>query len=157
MQLIQSEPNYEEKNLVNVLASLFGKAKHSIKIVTPYFLPTDSILSALTTASWSGVDVQLILPGKPDAKRYIIPINRSEYKNLLDAKCSIYEYDGFIHSKYYIIDDKYVLIGSANLDSRSLLMHFENVILINNEAFVKQMTCIYEKDKVNTHLVSEQF
>jgi cardiolipin synthase len=51
MQLTTSEPNYEEKNLANLFTMLFSKAKHSIKIVTPYFLPTDGIISSLTTAS----------------------------------------------------------------------------------------------------------
>jgi cardiolipin synthase len=51
MQLTMAEPNYEEKNLVNLFIMLFSKAKHSIKIVTPYFLPTDGIVSTLTTAS----------------------------------------------------------------------------------------------------------
>jgi cardiolipin synthase len=84
-------------------------------------------------------------------------MNRTGYKDLLDAKCSIYEYDGFIHSKYCIIDDRYVLIGSANLDGRSLFMNFENVILINNENFAKQISQNFEEDRANSRLVDETF
>jgi cardiolipin synthase len=51
MQFIIEEPNSQEKNLMNVLINLFNKARHSIKIVTPYFLPTEGITSALTTAA----------------------------------------------------------------------------------------------------------
>jgi cardiolipin synthase len=81
-------------------------------------------------------------------------MNRGEYKSMLDAKCSIYEYNGFVHAKYYIIDNKYVLIGSCNLDFRSLLMHFENGILINNSTFAKQLSEVFNKDKLNSEAVT---
>jgi cardiolipin synthase len=119
MQLCINTPNYEEKEVMNTMASLMLRANHSIKFVTPYFLPTELCLSSLKIAAHEGVDVKIIVPGKRDNKGFIITANRGQYLELINSRCKFYEYDGFIHSKYLIIDDKYIFLTSANFDFRS--------------------------------------
>jgi hypothetical protein len=80
---------------------------------------------ALISAAKSGVDVRIITPHIPD-KKYVHLLTRSFYKNLVENGVKIYEFEkGFIHAKNCICDDEFVVIGSINLDYRSLYLHFE--------------------------------
>jgi cardiolipin synthase len=119
MQFCSSTPNYSEKGIMNAMASLMFRAKKSIKLVTPYFVPTELCTSAIHIAARSGVNVEIIVPGKPDNKNFIVIMNRGQYMDFIKNNCKIYEYDGFIHSKYLIIDDQHVFITTANFDYRS--------------------------------------
>jgi cardiolipin synthase len=118
-------------------------------------LPTDLLLSALTIASWNGVTVEIIVPGRRDNKDFIIHMNRTNYQRLLDTKCKVYEYNGFIHSKYIVVDDQFVLTGSSNLDFRSLWINFENALLVDNQQFAKQMSRCFEDEKNNSIVVTQ--
>ncbi|GHU49373.1 hypothetical protein FACS189459_0720 [Bacilli bacterium] len=93
----------------------------------------------------SGVDIQLIIPRKPDNKDYMLPINRKYCLELIGTNFKIYEYDGFIHSKIIIIDDELLLLGSNNLDYRSLLINFENFLLINSKTSAKQFVEYFDE------------
>ena len=119
MQLVNSAPDLEEKQIEQTLINLIKKAKNSIKIVTPYLFPTQSIIDSLSSAAMSGIKVELILPGRNDDKQTVIA-NRFHCTKLLSSGCKIYEYQGFIHSKYLIADDSIVFSGSNNMDYRSL-------------------------------------
>jgi cardiolipin synthase len=83
MQLCTNTPNYEEKGIMNTMATMMLRAKKSIKLITPYFLPTELCLSVLKIAARSGIDVQIILPGKRDNKNFILTMNRGQYSELL--------------------------------------------------------------------------
>jgi cardiolipin synthase len=87
--------------------------------VTPYFIPTELCAASLNIAARSGIDIKIILPGKSDSKKFTVIMNRGQYAELIKMNYKIYEYNGFIHSKYLIIDDKYVFITTANFDYRS--------------------------------------
>jgi cardiolipin synthase len=119
MQFCTSTPNYLEKGIESVIASMIIRAKKTIKLVTPYFIPSELCASALNIAANSGINIQIITSSKPDNKKYILDVNRSQYLKFMNEHCQIYEYNGFIHSKYLIIDDEYVLITTANFDYRS--------------------------------------
>ncbi|MDR0739321.1 MAG: cardiolipin synthase [Mycoplasmataceae bacterium] len=155
MQFCTSAPNYQEKGIMNLIVLLVLKAKKSIKIVTPYFIPTEFSDSILNIAARSGIDIQVILPGKSDNKKFTVLMNRGRYTELLKMNYKIYEYDGFIHSKYLIIDDQYVFITTANFDYRSFWNNFESGILIENSQFVKQMLNIFEHDLKNSIRITE--
>ena len=73
--------------------------------------------------------------------------NRKECEILLRNGAKVYEYGGFNHAKYLIIDDRYVFTGSNNLDYRSLWMNFENSILIDSPRFAKRLLQVFEEDK----------
>lgn len=99
---------------------ILNNAKDYVYITTPYLIVDDSMVSALCLAAKSGVDVRIITPYVWD-KALIHMITRSYYRELIQGGVKIYEYSkGFIHSKTFVSDDK-----TANLDFRSLYLHFE--------------------------------
>lgn len=84
------------------------------------------MVTALCLAAKSGVDVRILTPGVPD-KWYVYYVTQSYYPRLLEAGVRIYEYTpGFVHAKMYVSDDREAIVGSANMDYRSLYLHFEN-------------------------------
>ncbi len=100
-------------------------AKRYLYICTPYLIIDDSMLNALIFAAQSGVDVRIITPHKWD-KRLVHITTQSYYYDLIKGGVRIYEYTpGFIHSKIFVSDDEVASIGTANLDFRSLYLHFE--------------------------------
>jgi len=105
--------------------NLINKVEKYLYITTPYLIINNEIITALTTAAKGGVDVRIITPYIPD-KWYVHAVTRSYYKLLLEAGIKIYEYTpGFIHSKTFVADHKYGVVGTINLDYRSLFLHFE--------------------------------
>ena len=97
---------------------------------TPYLILDDKITGALLTAAKSGLDVRIITPHIPD-KWYVHAVTRAHYEMLTEAGVRVYEYTpGFIHSKVYLVDDRYAVTGTVNLDFRSLYLHFENGVYL---------------------------
>lgn len=156
-QLIESSPEYEERQINNLLLSCIYRANRSINIVTPYFMPTSEIINGLIVASLRGVKVKIIVPGKNDDKDFILLVNRSKYQRLLKSGIEIFEYDGFIHSKYMIIDNKYVILGSYNLDFRSLYINFESALLIGSKSFSMSLNKIFENDLYSSRKINESY
>lgn len=107
-----------------VYLSIINNAKDYVYITTPYLIPNNEVVTALEFAAKSGVDVRIITPGIPD-KWYCRSIAWSYYRDLLELGVKIYEFDGFIHAKNFVSDDKTAVVGSINLDYRSLYLHFE--------------------------------
>ena len=113
-----------------VYLNLINRAKKYVYITTPYLVIDYSITMALTTAAKSGVDVRIITPHIPD-KKTVFEVTRAHYKELLSAGVKIYEYEpGFIHSKNFVVDDRYATVGTVNMDYRSMFLHFENGVLL---------------------------
>jgi cardiolipin synthase len=83
-------------------------------------------------------------------------MNRGQYTELLNVWCKVYEYDGFIHSKYLIVDDKYVLTTSANFDFRSFWSDFEDGILVDSPKFSRQMKQIFQNEVANSTLITKE-
>ncbi len=109
----------------NVYMSMLNCAKSYVYITTPYLIITREMMVSLMTAAKSGIDVRLMLPGIPD-KKLIFFLSRSYYATLLKAGVKIYEYTpGFIHSKMFVCDDETAVVGTINLDYRSLALHYE--------------------------------
>lgn len=109
----------------HVYLQMIGQAKDYLYIYTPYFIVDDTIITALTLAAKSGVDVRIVTPHKWD-KLMVHITTRSYYRDLIDGGVKVYEYTpGFIHSKVFVSDDRVASIGTVNLDFRSLYLHFE--------------------------------
>ena len=114
----------------DVYVDILYKARHYVHIMTPYLVLDNEMLTALIFAARRGVDVKIILPHIPD-KKVIFYIARTYYPQLLDGGVEIYEYTpGFVHAKEFITDDNKAVVGSINLDFRSLYLHFECATLI---------------------------
>ena len=108
-----------------VYMDILYRANDYVHIMTPYLILDDELETALTYAAQRGVDVKIILPGIPD-KKVAYSLAKSHYARLTAAGVRLYEYTpGFIHSKVFVSDDKKAVVGTINLDYRSLYHHFE--------------------------------
>ena len=108
-----------------VYLNLINKAKRYVYITTPYLILSNEMVTAMNTAAKSGVDVRIITPHVPD-KWYVHAVSRSYYEMLVEAGVKIYEYTpGFVHAKTFVVDDEYAVVGTINLDYRSLYLHVE--------------------------------
>lgn len=108
-----------------VYMSILNRANDYVHIMSPYLILDDVMATALKFAAERGVDVKLILPGIPD-KRFPYALAKNTYAELLDSGVQIYEYTpGFVHAKVFVADDREAVIGTINLDYRSLYHHFE--------------------------------
>ncbi|MDR1950307.1 MAG: cardiolipin synthase [Spirochaetaceae bacterium] len=119
----------------HVYIRIINNAKRYVYINTPYLVVDDNLLSALTLAAKSGVDVRIITPHRWD-KKVVQITSQSYYRQLILAGVKVYEYsNGFNHSKTFVSDDKVATVGTTNLDFRSLYLHFEvGVCVYNNRA-----------------------
>ncbi len=109
----------------HVYLQIINNAKDYVYIYTPYLIIDDSMVSALTLAAKSGIDVRIITPHKWD-KWVVHMTTRSYYRELIKAGVKIYEYSkGFLHAKAFVSDDMTATVGTTNLDFRSLYLHFE--------------------------------
>ncbi|MDE7075565.1 MAG: hypothetical protein K2O21_02930, partial [Malacoplasma sp.] len=153
-QIINSSPEFDLYVYQQIIMSKISAAQKSIWIFTPYLLIPNEIINNLIFASYKGVDVRIMVPHHPDNKKFIITSNRSYYEKLMNADIRIYEYFGFLHSKAIIIDDDQCLIGTNNLDYRSLVINFETSISILSKDFNKKMKEIFLNDQKNSRLIS---
>ncbi len=108
-----------------VYMSMLNRAENYVYITTPYLIISREMMVSLITAAKSGIDVRLLLPGMPD-KKFIQFLSRSYYAELIRAGVRVFEYSpGFLHAKMFISDDKIAVVGTINLDYRSLNLHYE--------------------------------
>jgi len=109
----------------NVYIDIINRAKNYVHIMTPYLILDDEMISALIYAAQRGVDTIIITPHIPD-KVYTYLLGRTYYRELLEKGVKIYEYTpGFIHAKVFTSDNEKAVVGTINLDFRSLYLHFE--------------------------------
>lgn len=140
------KPIFERRVGQNVIRNMIASATKYVYITTPYLIIDNELCQALESAALRGVGVKLITPHVPD-KKLVFGITRSFYTRLMGAGVEIYEYEpGFIHAKNYLVDGEYGMIGTINLDYRSLVHHFENGVWMYRCACLKDM----EKDFLET-------
>lgn len=129
-------PLDDENVSENVYSDIIHGANDYVYITTPYLAIDSSMQNALCLAAKRGVDVRLITPGIPD-KKMVYRLTRSYYASLIRAGVKIYEYTpGFVHAKSYVADDKLGVVGTINMDYRSLYLHFECGTLMYNSPAV---------------------
>ena len=108
-----------------VYTDILNTARDYVHIMTPYLILDHEMITALTYAARRGVDVKIIMPGIPD-KPYAFALGKTYYPELLRAGVKIYQYvPGFVHAKVFVSDDEKAVVGTINLDYRSLYLHFE--------------------------------
>lgn len=135
-----------------VYLDIVNRAKKYVYIFTPYLILDDFMRTALCSAAKRGVDVRIVTPGTPD-KKAVFRLTRANYEPLMRAGVKIYEYTpGFIHAKSMVSDDNSAVVGTINLDYRSLYLHFENAVYFMGENAVAAV----KKDCEDTFLVSEK-
>ncbi|MDR0833017.1 MAG: cardiolipin synthase [Candidatus Symbiothrix sp.] len=158
MQIATSGPYSKFTNLLQATISIILSAKKYVYMQTPYFLPTDSLFEALQIAALSGVDVRLMVSKKSDSA-YIDPAARSYYEDLLRAGMRIYELQGsFVHAKTLVADDNLSVIGSCNLDFRSLETNFEiNCYLYDTDLAQQNKAIFCEQSKLCKEICYEEW
>ncbi len=120
----------------NVYIELANQAEKYLYIFTPYLLLSEELADALTLAAKRGVDVRIVTPGIPD-KKMVFRLTRANYRRLLRSGAKIYEYTpGFLHSKCMVSDDTKAIVGTINLDYRSLFLHFEDAVFFYGNSTV---------------------
>ena len=118
-------PLDQRKVAQQVYMDILNRARRYVHIMTPYLILDSEMENALKFAAERGVDVRLILPGIPD-KKLPYALAKTHYHSLLDSGVRIFEYTpGFVHAKSFVCDDKEAVVGTINLDYRSLYHHFE--------------------------------
>ena len=133
VQPYADSPLDEEPVAETVYLDILAQAQQYVYFYTPYLAIGEEMLDALRNAAKRGVDVRLVLPGIPD-KKLVFRLSRSYYLPLLRAGVRIYEYTpGFLHAKCCVSDDRAAVVGSINMDYRSMFLHFEcGVLLLQN-------------------------
>lgn len=123
----------------SVYLNIINRAKRYVYIYTPYLITDNEMVTALTLAAKSGVDVRIVTPHIPD-KKFVFLLTRSYYPQLLKAGVRIMEYTpGFIHAKCFLCDDELGTVGTINMDYRSLYLHFECGVLLYRCRALEQM------------------
>ena len=119
------DPSRKERVAKTVYMSILNDARDYVYIMTPYLILDVEMTNALQFAAKRGVDVRIVLPHIPD-KRTVFALAKSHYRDLLDSGVKIYEYTpGFVHAKVFLSDGTRGVVGSINLDYRSLYLHYE--------------------------------
>ena len=152
-QIISSGPDSDWSAITQCYFTAITQAKRCIYIVTPYFIPTDLILNAIKVTALSGIEINLMIPERSDT--WLSHWGTMSYiSELLDAGVNIYVFHkGFNHSKVLSIDGEYCIIGSANMDTRSLEHHFEVTSILYNSKLAKTIEDQFHEDLQRcTHL-----
>ncbi|MDP7008610.1 MAG: cardiolipin synthase [Phycisphaerales bacterium] len=139
VQFMATGPNSNNQALSQLLQTAFHSAREELVITTPYFAPDTSTESALEIAASRGVDTHLVVPARNDSW-LVAAASRSRFGRLLDAGVQIHEFHGgLLHAKTMTIDKQLALIGSANLDRRSLELNFEISMLAYDSDFASHL------------------
>ena len=134
LQIVLGGPDHWNEPINKSLVSLLNESSERVWLATGYFVPDDSVLSALELAASRGVDVRLLISAKTDHP-WLVTAGRSYYSQLLAAGVRILEYSaGIYHAKIALADDQWSMVGSANLDYRSMRLNFELNLLFHSRA-----------------------
>ncbi len=158
MQVISSGPDNTAEQIRDNYLRLITKAEKSIYIQTPYFIPDEAILNALKIAAKSGIEVNIMIPCKPDHPFvYWATYSYAGEMVMAGANCYIYN-NGFLHSKGMLVDGKVFCYGTANMDIRSFALNFEVNAVVYNRKKAKEMEDLFKEDlKVCTKVTRDLY
>ncbi len=129
----------------NVYLNIINQASNYVYIYTPYVVIDYEMTRALSLAARRGVDVRLVVPAIPD-KKVVYELTRSYFPELIENGVKVYKFSpGFVHSKVFLTDDRIAIVGSINLDYRSLMLHFENACLFVDHPVVPAVKADFEE------------
>jgi len=150
---ILSGPIYKRERLRWIILGAVNAATKNIRIVTPYFIPDQGLLSGLVLAALKGVQVDIILPKKSNYP-FADWASQRQIKDLLRAGCRIYHReDVFDHSKLMTVDGHWALIGSSNWDARSLRLNFEFDVECEDSEFVTELDKVITERQAKSDLL----
>lgn len=156
IQVATSGPDSDWANIMQAYFYAIMRANSHIYIASPYFIPNESILTALKTAALSGIDVRLMLPGKSDST-VVYWCSLSYVQELLDAGIKVYLFqNGFNHSKTMMVDGSCSFVGSANMDIRSFEDNFEIVAIVYDKETTAQLEKSFIAELTNCMFVTAE-
>ncbi|MBO5384586.1 MAG: cardiolipin synthase, partial [Ruminococcus sp.] len=119
-------PMFRHRAAKTMIMNMLNQSQNYVYMMSPYLIIDNELCQAMENAAMRGVDVRIITPHIPD-KKIVFMMTQSYYKRLTEAGVRIFEYEpGFVHAKVYLSDNEYGIVGTVNLDYRSLVHHFEN-------------------------------
>lgn len=145
-QVVPSGPGFEGENNLRLFNSLVYLARQRIVLTSPYFVPDDSMLYAITTAAQSGIEVELFVSEVGD-QFLVYHAQRSYYEALLKAGVRIWMYEKptVLHAKHFTIDDEISVFGSSNMDMRSFTLDLEITVMVRGASFHRELTATQEE------------
>ena len=154
-QIVPSGPGFAEENNLRMFLALLYSAQEQIIITSPYFVPDESLLYAVTTATQRGVRVELFVSEEGD-QALVYHAQRSYYEALLRAGVIIWLYKAptILHSKHISIDNDVAVIGSSNMDMRSFSLNLEVSLMVRGASFVDQMRAVEQRYRDDSRQLS---
>jgi len=145
-QVVPSGPGFDGENNLRLFNTLLYNAQERIILTSPYFVPDESMLYAVTTAAQRGIEVQLFVSEIGD-QAVVYHAQRSYYEALLRAGVRIFLYRSptVLHAKHVTIDDEVAVIGSSNMDMRSFSLNLEISVMIHGKSFVDDLRKIEQE------------
>lgn len=139
LQVVPSGPDMEQDTLYEMLLSAIYASKEKIYIITPYFIPNNTLIQALIIAHHKGIDIKLVTP--KESNHTIVNLVRSSYmRELEEAGINIYLYNGsMLHAKAILFDEECVVLGSVNFDNRSLFLNYEIATFVYSKQVIKEI------------------
>ena len=155
VQILWTEEGMSRMTLLHALMEAIASARHNIRIATPYFIPPEELLTAIIIAARSGVEVELLLPRVSDVR--VAELASERYvTRCVEAGVKLYRYGvGFMHSKTIIIDESVVIVGSANMDCRSMYYNMELSAIIYNRWVARDYISHFEADVTLSERVTQ--
>ena len=154
-QVITSGPDSDWEAIHRLHVGAIHAAKRRVWLVTPYFVPGEAAMMALTSAALGGLDVRLLVPRQSDS-RLVTYAARSYFDSLLAAGVKVYEYGPrMLHTKALLVDDELALIGSANFDHRSFRLNFEICLLFRDAGVAADLAKLIDREFANAPRVHE--
>lgn len=155
VQIVTSGPDSRYQTIRDTYLRLIHKAKKSIYIQTPYFIPDDAIFTALLIAARSGIEVNVMIPCKPDHP-FVYWATYSYVGDLVLAGANCYTYNnGFLHAKGVVVDEMVLSYGTANMDIRSFALNFEVNAIIYDRQKAEEMVEYFKEDLKVSGLITK--
>jgi cardiolipin synthase A/B len=153
VQIVASGPDRELEPIQKMYFAAIALANERVWVTTPYFIPDDAVLTALTTAALRGVDVRVLVPKRSDSL-VVTAAARSYYDALLACGVRVYEYEPtMIHAKTIVVDDLLSAVGTANMDNRSFRLNFEVTAILYGEEHARELAAHFKTDLRSSHEV----
>ena len=148
-QVLTSGPDSDWEAIHRLHVAAIHAARHRVWLVTPYFVPGEAAMMALTSAAFGGLDVRLLVPRQSDS-RLVTLAARSYFDTLLAAGVKVYEYGPrMLHTKTLLVDDDLAMVGSANFDHRSFRLNFEVSVLLRDAGLAATLAKLIEGEFAN--------
>lgn len=146
VQIVASGPDRDEEPIHKLYFAAITSARSRVYVTSPYFVPDDAVLAALTTAALRGVDVRVLVPRRSDSL-VVTAAARSYYDTILAAGVRVYEYQRtMIHAKTLVVDDFFAAVGTANMDNRSFRLNFEVTAVLYGGAHADTLAAQFRQD-----------